>query len=333
MTKKLKSLQAIFVMTILFAGLFIVTPPAPSQGKLINLGLVNLSSLVDVNYSAADIEDPIVPRGKPSTLSVKVEYSISKGGYLPPAFSDLALRMYSGLRAIVQLDIVDKPEWAEVSLDKGDVTFLISDGAPQERTIVMTVTLDEDAPGYLQGNIKIKAQVVTMEKIFVPPIQGFTKTFTLPVFPEFNPLVDPQVSENTKRIGPMDTAVFPIEIQNEGNERTTVFFSVKNLPKDWKAIITNSINLESGEKSTVYLSVQPPRGFGYHYDSETIDVEVLPVRAQDKSNQGIPQTVSVLVESRGFSFYGFELVLIPLVIIIAIAVFIFYYFKKWKPQR
>ena len=339
MTKKLRSLKAIFVMTILFAGLFIVTPPAPSQAKLINLGLVNLGYEVFVDWNTTALEDqPFVPRGELARLEVDVTLTITKGGTLTGLVSDLALLMYSGMTTNVHLEITEKPKWANVSLKTNDIPFTIVGKLlkqePVKQTIEMTISVDEDAPGFSQAPIKIEAKVENKDKLFIPSIVGIKRDFTLTFQPEYLPLVDAQVQGSQSKIGgPMDTIEFPIEVTNQGNELTKVTFKIKDLPKDWKAIITDWVNLEVGETKTVYLSIKPPRGFGYHDDGANIEIEVTPARAQDLNNVGKTETISVLVESRGFSLVGIEQILIPLIIIIAIAVFIFYYFKKWKPQK
>jgi len=339
MTKKLKSLKAIFVMTILFAGLFIVTPPAPSQGKLINLGLVNLGYEVNVKWNLSDVEDqPFVPRGELARFKIDVTLTITKGGTLTGIFSDLALLMYSGMTTNVHLEIKEKPRWANVSLVTEDLPFTIVGDLLQQKpvmqTTLMTISVDKDAPGFSSAEIKIEAKVDSKDKLFIPSIVGIKRIFTLTFQPEYLPIVDAQVQGSQSKIGgPMDTIEFPIEITNQGNELTKVTFKIKDLPKDWKAIITDWVNLEVGETKTVYISIKPPRGFGYHDDGANIEIEVTPARAQDPNNVGKTETISVLVESRGFSLVGIEQILIPLIIIIAIAVFIFYYFKKWKPQR
>jgi hypothetical protein len=326
-------IKAIILMSILFSGFFIIGTPQ-SSGKIVesSLGFINLSTDVGINWTAQDIAEPIVPRGTPKALNVRVTYAISKGGYFGPGLSGLALQMYSGLRVPVRLDIADKSEWAQVSLSTYDVYFTITDGTLQEDNIVMTIQLDQDAPGYLQGFIDITATVDTLDKPLLPSIQGFTQTFTLNFVPEYLPLVDPQpAGSNRRSIGPMDTAEFPIQIENQGNERTTVFFSVKKVPSDWEAIITDSITLEVGEKATVHLSIRPPRGFGYHYDTETFIVSVEPHRATDLSLIGEERTVTVQVESRGFSIIGIEMIIIPLIIIIAIILFLYYYY--FNPRK
>lgn len=330
MTIGSKAIKATILMSILFMSMFAIVAPHNTVKAQSGLGFVNLSSIVDVNWTQDTTK--IVPRGEPATLNVMVKYNVASGGYFN-ALSLLAKQLYSGTRANVNLEIISKPDWAEVSLSTNDANFVIGNNLPESRTIQMTISLDEDAPGFLLGSIEIKAKIGTISKLLFPNLQGFEKTFSLKFVPDYLPLVDAQpVDSNQQNIGPMDTAMFPIEIENQGNERTTAFLSVDNVPSGWTAIITDSITLNVEEKATVYLTVQPPRSVGYHYDVETIQVNVEPARATDISNKGEARTVSLQVESRGFSFIGIEYVLIPIILIAAVLLFLFYYYV-YKPKK
>ena len=332
MSARAKKLKKSVITGIILIALF-SSMVTPSNAKLLslNVGLINLSSLVDISWT--NISQPIVPRGKPAKLQLAVEYDVSRGGIIPGA-ADFAFRIYSGERIDVKLSIVEKPSWADISLSTYDVDFIIGNQIPMTKKVEMTITLDEDAPAYLQGKITIKASVGTLDKIFVPALRGFEKSFDLIFTPEYLPLVNPQVAgPNRQKIGPMDTAVFPIEVENMGNERTTVFFAVKNLTGEWKAIVTDSVTIDVGQKSTVYLTIQPPRGFGYHYDVETFTISVIPKRATDLSNTGPARIVTVQVESQGVSLIGGEIILPPIIIAAAVIIGIAYYLNQKKLKK
>ena len=115
------------------------------------------------------------------------------------------------------------------------------------------------------------------------------------------------------------------------NEETEIVFDISSKTEGWKALITNTVTLGVGEKTTVYLSIQPPRSFGYHYDIGDIIVEATPTRALDTSIRGEPKPVSVQVESNGFSLLGAELVIVPLIIIVVILFLLYRYVIK--PRR
>jgi hypothetical protein len=80
-----------------------------------------------------------------------------------------------------------------------------------------------------------------------------------------------------------------------------------------------------GSKGTAYLTVRPPKGFGYHDDTAGIIVQMTPARAEKTDDQGVSERISVLVESRGFSIIGLEMIVLPIIVILVI-IFLIYYF-------
>jgi len=179
------------------------------------------------------------------------------------------------------------------------------------------LSLDEDAPAYEQGVIYVRATVPT-----IGPIDGMEQTFSLSFKPAYRALISPVPQTNNKIIGPMDTAEFQVDITNMGNARTKVFFEIDydSLPEGWSAIINDNIVLETGSGSTgkVYLTVRPPKGFGYHDDDAIIRVKITPKYADDTNIQGEPEYLTVSVESRGLSVIGIEII-IPILILIFLA--------------
>lgn len=315
---------------ILFAGIFVAMAPI-SSAKIIESGIINLSSNVDVNWSAT-VDKQIKPRGGILDLELDIKYSVASGGGLFSwGIDEIAESLYYGQPINVNLEILEEPEWAQVSLSEYDVTFIISRDLPETKSVHMYITAKEDAPAFLAGEIRIKAKVPTKTKILFPNLEGFDKTFSLAFEPEYNALIDVQAIPNTKKVGPMDTAVFPVKVENRGNERTEVEFVVKSKSAGWKALITNVVALDVGQKTTVYLSIQPPRGFGYHYDIGDIIIEATPTRALDTTLRGAPKLVSVQVESSGFSLLGAELIFIPLILIIVLLFLLYRYVIK--PRR
>ena len=133
----------------------------------------------------------------------------------------------------------------------------------------------------------------------------------------------------------MDTAVFTIEVENLGNARTKVYFEVdlNSLPDDWIAIVTDDIIIDEaqGSKGIAYLTVRPPKSFGYHDDDASIRVKLTPARAENTDQQGKSEYVTVIVESRGFSIVGLE-VAGPVIIGIAALVIglVFFYMRRKK---
>jgi hypothetical protein len=128
----------------------------------------------------------------------------------------------------------------------------------------------------------------------------------------------------------MDTAEIPIRVINLGNARTDAKFKVKNVPKGWIAIVTDKIILETQQTDNIFLTVKPPKGFGYHDEYETIVIEYIPTWAEDVSVRGVTEQITVAVESRGISVIGIEVVVPIIVLLILILFAVYYVYKQMK---
>jgi hypothetical protein len=191
----------------------------------------------------------------------------------------------------------------------------------------LTIQVDNNAPAYELGYIKIRASAQT-----VGLIEGFDDDFTLTFIPAYKAFISPSYPETySKEIGPMDTAVFPIVIANLGNARTIVYLKVVSVPKDWIALVTDQIILDegAGSKGTAYLIIKPPKSFGYHNDDQTIKISMQPVKYDDSSQKGEITYQSFLVESRGFSTPGFD----TLLLLNATAILILFLFIQKKKKK
>ena len=317
MIKNRKTIQSTFIICLVLFSACTAFLPCTSAGLLFNL-----QSVVSVGYSGNETDEPIVPRGSIINVKMDVYYHVTRG-----VLGEGILLAYRGKNAFVKLEIVRQSEWLTATLAIDTVPFQISTDY-QSSTFNVAFQASENAPAYAQGFITIKASVANLGLI-----EGFEQEFTLPVHPAYKPLIDPYLPEtNTRKIGPMDTAVFPIEIKNLGNAETIVFLIVESVPVGWNAIITSQVTLAEAEGSsaTAYLVVKPPKGFGYHSEENTIKISMEPVRADNPKDRGEKLHENFLVESQGFSTYGIEAVLPIILVIVVIILIVFYYFKKIK---
>jgi hypothetical protein len=294
MTKRFKTMKSSIVMGVLLVSIFTAIIPTSSAGIILNL-----SSYVDVGWGNETLDKPLVPLGAAKSLTLDVRYGVTKGAVLSQAFFTL----YQGRQVNIKLEVIEKPDWCTATLKSATITTAVTSG---ETTLSTTLTLrvDENAPAFGAGYVTIEASVPK-----IGAIDGYNQVFTLEFSPAYLPMISAQLPEgNSKSIGPLDTAVFPIEVENMGNARTTVFFKIDNVPEGWIAVVTDDITLDEGKGSmgTVYLTIKPPKGFGYHNDDRSIVVTMTPARAEDLRNLGESKTVTVIIESRGFSTPGFE---------------------------
>jgi hypothetical protein len=297
MPSRFRKIKSMVIMGILLISIISITIPPVSAGLFFNL-----QSVITVGWSGNQTAEPVVPRGAIRPVDLEVSYVITRG-----VLGKGVLAAYSGKQAFVKLEVVDSSPWVTATLQSDTVAFELSETLQTKGNIV-SFQVDEDAPAFGLGFIKIKASINKMTVI-----EGFEQTFTLNFVPSYKPLIDPSLPEtNTKEIAPMDSAVFPIEVENLGNARTIVFFDVVSVPENWNAIVTSQVTLDEkvGATSTAYLVVKPDKGFGYHFEEKTIRVSLTPARADNLADRGETLYETFLVQSRGFSTPGFEMILL-----------------------
>ena len=309
MAKLITSAKSTVILLILLVSLFAASVPVNAA--------IPLNSNIDVVWGEKDTVKPVVPRDEIRKLNLTIKYKVDWGR----DFAYGALVGYSelGKNALIKLKVTDHSPWCTVNLESELVPTPLTTGLTQS-SVFLNLQIRDDAPAYGEGYVKISASVPKMGLI-----GGFEKEFTLDFVPAYLPRIDVNLPEGTtKNIGPMDSAVIPIEVNNMGNARTTVFFKIENIPKGWTAAVTDDITLDDSTGKLAYLTVKPPKEFGYHYDKKSIIVKLTPARAEDLTNLGEPLYVTIIVQSRGFSTPGFETIgFIGALAIVMLTIFIF----------
>jgi hypothetical protein len=316
MTKRFKSAKVSIVAGLILTSMIFSIVPTTSAGLIFNL-----QSVVTVTWAGNQTQKPVVPRGELRVLTLNISYYVTKG-----IFGAGLLQAYSGKQIVITIQITQTPSWCTANIAQGTISALIKPNEKFYASTTLTLQVAEDAPAYGLGSIQVRA---TAEAAGL--IMGYENDFTLSFIPDYKPLIQPTLPEtNTKEIGPMDTATFPITIQNLGNARTIVYLNVVSVPPGWAAIVTSQVTLEEGPDSsaTAYLVVKPLKSFGYHDDQKTITVSMQPVKADDPTKKGEITLETVLVQSRGFSTPGFET--ITFISAFAIAIILMTIIRKRK---
>jgi hypothetical protein len=296
MTKRFKTIKTSILTGIILISVIIAVSPTISAGPLFNL-----QSMLNVSWGN-ETNQPVVPRGELRQLELTITHTVTRG-----ALGQFLLTLYTNAQITIDLQITETPSWCTATLSQGTVSVMVVPNEITSRTTQLSLQVEDNAPAYGLGYVKIKA---TARQVGF--IKGFEQEFTLNFLPDYKPLIQTTLpNTNTKQIGPLDTATFKIDIQNLGNARTKVKLRVLDVPVGWTAIVTDEIILEegSGSMASAYLTVKPPKGFGYHYDQQTITVSMQPVKADEETKVGAISYASFLVESRGFSTPGFEMVI------------------------
>ena len=291
MAQLIKSAKSTVILLILLVSLLAASVPVNAA--------IPLNSNIDVVWGEKDTVKPVIPRDEIRKLNLTVKYKVDWGGDF--AYGALVAYSKKGINALINLKVTDHSPWCTANLASDVVPTLLTTGLTQS-SVFLNLQLRDDAPAFGEGYVIIRASVPIMGLI-----GGFEKEFTLDFVAGYLPRINVNLPEGTtKNIGPMDSAVFPIEVSNMGNARTTVFFKIENIPKGWTAAVTDDITLDDSTAKLAYLTVKPPKEFGYHYDKKSIMVKLTPARAEDLTNLGEPLYVTIIVQSRGLSTPGFE---------------------------
>ena len=296
MAKKFNAAIASIVTGLVLVGVLIAVLPTTSAGLIFNL-----QSALNVTW-ANEMQEPLIPRGELRTLTLVIAHTVTRG-----ALDEGLLVTLTGALIKIDVSIIETPSWCTATISQGTLSVTVQPETISTVKTLLSIQVANDAPAYGLGYIKVKA---TAAKTGI--IAGYEDDFTLSFIPAYKALISPSLPEtNSKEIGPMDTAVFPIDIANLGNARTIVLLKVVSIPKDWITMITSQLILEegAGSKATAYLIVKPPKSFGYHNDEQTIKISMQPVYADDYSKKGEITNETFLVQSRGFSTPGFEIII------------------------
>jgi hypothetical protein len=293
MIKRYKAAKASIVTGLVLVTVLVAILPTTSAGPVFNL-----QSTLNVTWGN-ETKEPIVPRGELRTLTLVITHTVAKG-----ALGADVLALLTGSLIKINVSIIESSSWCTATISQGTLSVIVQPNAISTVETKISIQVANDAPAYDLGYVKVKATASRTSLI-----AGYENYFTLSFIPAYKALIRPTLPEtNLKEIGPMDTAVFPIDIANLGNARTIVLLNVVSVPKDWVAVITSQILLEEGAGSNgiAYLVVKPPKSFGYHDDEQTIKISMQPVKADDYSKKGEITNETFLVQSRGFSTPGFE---------------------------
>jgi uncharacterized membrane protein len=322
MKNNFRTVKASLIMGLLLISMFAVLIPT---NLVRGGGLIGFSSLVEIEWK--DVHNAtlaIKPFEESRPYTLLVTYSLTKGPFGGLLYSSL----YAGRRVDIKLNIESYPsEWSTVTMFDNTISFglpLISTET-QEFTHQLLISVDDKAPAFKEGKIAIR---VTVDAIGM--IQKFDSVIELQIKPDYAPKLNVIAEPQHMIIGPMDTASIPIKVTNLGNGETKISFKVPNPPSGWMTIVTDQIILAPDQTESVYLTVKPPKGFGYHDDSVTLIVEYTPAWSEDIEKKGVTEQVSVGIESRGISVIGIEVILPIIILILLIIFFVYYLLKKMR---
>jgi len=316
MTKHLKAIKTSFILGILLISSLAVFS-APASAKVISY-----PSLISVEISPESLETLSQPVDIESVIIVqlKIGYSAS----IPPwTLSDNPLLSMIGrlwifgsfivYPQLIHLEIVEKPDWADIALLVPDVYITEFSNSWVYTTADLQITPYDNAPA-VPKSVTIKASAESVGRI-----TGIEYHRTLTFEPDYIPLISVTPEKPTRQVGPRDPINFKIEIRNMGNKQTLVNGKILDAPEEWAALISpTQLPLGAGETGSVTVSMTAPYDFGWHNQVRTFTVEFTPEKSPPSSPPvtGTPLPVQLKVDCVGFSTPGFEMIFVFLAILI-----------------
>jgi len=324
MIKSFRRIKASIIMGILMVCIFAAFTTNTSAG------IVKVEPLITVTHPRAD--ENVIP--KSGVLDIPLNTSFELTGIGAGYVETSSLLRESSVT--ITLTVVEKNDWIDASITNSPAIIKVGGSVrPWSSTLSLTVT--EKAPAFSLGMVKIRATSNKLPGLLFD-IDEKSQDFEIPFEVGYWPVVNYEVPEgNLKEIGPLDTADFPIELDNLGNGVTYVSIEIIEMPgEDWTASIPSSVTLsssvytsEGGNKAIVHLTIKPPYGFGFHNERKSFKVKFTPQYLGRPDLVGQPEIMTFNIQSVGMSpGAGFE---IPLIVTILVVLFVgIYIYKRRK---
>jgi hypothetical protein len=322
MRKNLRSVKSGIIFGTLLCSLFIAFVPSASAG------IFTVPPLINVTYPIQ--EENVVPNSGVLDIPLLTTFTLTG-----PWASAAEKGLLGSSVVQIELKVIQKPDWCTASISNPLANIKV--GEPEPYPSTLTVTVNENAPAFQQGVVRISA-TSKMQRSLMFNIGEETVEFDISFIIGYWSVVSYDMPEGTLiEVGPLDTADFRIDIENIGNGPTYVGIEIVDIPDDeWSVNIASSVQLAAavyeggGTQKTVHLKIKPPYGFGFHNDRKNIKVRFTPYYLGRPDLVGQPEVITFNVQNIGLSpGYGYE---IPLIISVVVIIGLFFYFFRLRKK-
>jgi len=239
-------------------------------------------------------DEPLIPE-----ISENIQGTLKFKFEKPPFFPEILIGTKIGnwimyrdiqadMNATIKLIVDYNPDWCNVELDNTAFTIVNISTDYKEIDFNININLTNEALAFEEDNIIIKANF-TPEANWGLIASG--DSIKIPITVAYNPDIAYEIENHTIEIPPTKKTTIPIKITNKANGNTTVYFEIKDVPKDWNVTSnTSTINLLIGETKTAYLNVTSEK----YFTNDTVEIELTPVSTKDKSLKGSSTSIVLL---------------------------------------
>ncbi|MCK4365131.1 MAG: hypothetical protein KAW45_03705 [Thermoplasmatales archaeon] len=285
--------------------------------------LLASSGSINLTYDEDAVEEEIIPNKDPIEITINVSYQIE--GFL----AGLHTKLYKNRDVEIELAIVEKPEWCEASLSETNIST--TPGTQEPHTSLLTLSVDETAPAFNDGKVKIQATCSAIKGLLkiITKVTGNNETFEIPFTVGYLPLIKVEFGNYSSEIPPLNVTTIPVNITNLGNGKTTVKIEVENESGNYTLDYPDNVILDSqisgGDyKKQIEIEIQPYKNFTL----EEIKIKFTPHYTGDPELKGQTITTTLTLENDGSlkedeEDLGFNSILLIVVIVVIILVLIF----------
>ena len=250
--------------------------------------------VISVDYDS-ELEE-IIPNAGSQEMPLQVSYEITG---LLAVLHEFRFRRKN---VEVQLEIIEKPEWCEASLNNNAFNFKVKRSCSEPENASLSISVNENAPAFIKGEIKIKATSTLIKGLIFTKVAEGNATFEIPFSVGYLPLIDVSLSEGDyKEIPPLNTSTIPISITNLGNGETTVIINVKtNDSNTFELKYPTSVTIDPPLLGGEYKKEIEIEIYAYkNLSTETFVVELTPQHYSQSSLQGETTTIDLTIKNDG----------------------------------
>lgn len=215
----------------------------------------------------------------------------------------------------ITLEVLDKPDWADINLAKNDIlTNIPNENNPIEKTTSLILSPYEEAPAQ-PYTITLKASCDQIGRI-----NKFSTQITISFTPSFVPTITIIPENPTRTVGPRESVNFEIKIKNEANKKARITPRINTSASEWSPTINPPFfDILPGAEESFTFSVYSPYDFGWHNEIQSfqIDITTQIFPLNEDAAVGGPYAIYLRLNNYGFSMPGFEL--LPILAAIGIA--------------
>ena len=285
------------------------------------------SSVLQVSFDEDDVTEAVIPTEGFISIPLNISY------WLTGIFAKWQSRVFKNRDVQIDLSIIDKPEWSDVSLAPltilANVTPSASDSIPGEA--ILHVSVDESAPAFTQGKVVIQATAPAIKGLFdiITKVRGCNETFEIPFTVGYLPVIKIELDKDYMEVPPLNVTKIPINITNLGNGATLVKIEVENESGNYtvnypNTIVLGSLVSDEENKKQVEIAIQLYK----NSSMESIIIKFTPQSIHDPDLKGQTIVKTLILENDGSlkeeeeeSEINSTLLLVVIVVIVLVLIF------------